>query len=102
MAKSAAPGGDDAVYARLREFLHQDAGPLWPRAVSAGDFDYDVLYAPAGAVGEARLQAQYWRANTDPTEGYVIAKAATAGVRLEPAARVLPIFRSSANGPTRG
>jgi uncharacterized protein with NAD-binding domain and iron-sulfur cluster len=86
LAKSAAPGGDDAVYARLRDFLHQDAGPLWPRAVGAGGFDYDVLYAPAGAVGEARLQAQYWRANTDPTERYVIAKAATAGVRLEPGA----------------
>ncbi len=82
LAKSAAPG-DDAVYARLRDFLQRDTGPLWPSTVGNGGFDYGALYAP-GAVGEARLQAQYWRANTDPTERYVIAKAGTAGVRLAP------------------
>ena len=84
LAKSAAPG-DDAVYARLRDFLQQDAGTLWPTTVENGGFDYDALYAP-GAAGEARLQAQDWRANTDPTERYVIAKAGTGGVRLDPGA----------------
>ncbi len=45
-----------------------------------------MLYAPANAVGEARPQTQYWRANTDPTERYVIANANTAGVRIDPGA----------------
>jgi hypothetical protein len=83
LAKSATPG-DSAVYARLRDFLQQSSGPLWPGAVGPNGFNYDVLYAPAGTNGEARLQAQYWRANADPTERYVIAKAGTAGVRLAP------------------
>ena len=85
LAKSADPG-DDAVYKRLRAFLQTDAAPLWPKSVSGTGFNYGVLHAPAGAVGEARLEAQYWRANTDPTERYVIAKAGTGGVRLEPGA----------------
>jgi hypothetical protein len=40
------------------------------------------LWAPAGAVGEDRLRAQYWRVNSDPTEQYVIASAGTSAVRL--------------------
>lgn len=83
LAKQAAPG-DDAVYARLRDFLSADAAPLWPNAVDEAGFKYDLLYADPSLRGEDRLKAQYWRANTDPTERYVIAKANTASVRIQP------------------
>ena len=78
--------GDDAVYVRLRDFLNADAAPLWPNAVGGAGFKYDLLYADPALRGEDRLKAQYWRANTDPTERYVIAKADTASVRLQPGA----------------
>ena len=83
LAKQAEPG-NDAVYIRLRDFLNADAAPLWPNAVGAAGFKYDLLYADPALSGEDRLKAQYWRANTDPTERYVIAKANTASVRLQP------------------
>ncbi|TWB87151.1 putative NAD(P)-binding protein [Bradyrhizobium macuxiense] len=83
LAKQTAPG-DDAVYARLRDFLSADAAPLWPNAVDEAGFKYDLLYADPSLRGEDRLKAQYWRANTDPTERYVIAKANTASVRIQP------------------
>ena len=85
LAKSDDPS-DAAVYTRLRDFLLQHAAPLWPLSDGAGGFDYSVLHADDGTMGEDRLKAQYWRANTDPTERYVIAKAATASVRLDPGA----------------
>lgn len=81
--KQAEPG-DDAVYVRLRDFLNAHAAPLWPNAAGASGFKYDLLYADPALRGEDRLKAQYWRANTDPTERYVIAKADTASVRLQP------------------
>ena len=75
--------GDAAVYARLCSFLETDAAPLWPQAcVADGQFDWTVLYAAPGVVGPGRLEAQYWRANVDPTENYVISKAGTAHNRL--------------------
>lgn len=83
LAKQAAPG-DDAVYVRLRDFLNAHAAPLWPNAAGPSGFKYDYLYADPALRGEDRLKAQYWRANTDPTERYVIAKAGTASVRLQP------------------
>ena len=83
LAKQAEPG-DDAVYVRLRDFLNAHAAPLWPNAAGPAGFKYDLLYADPALHGEDRLKAQYWRANTDPTERYVIAKADTASVRLQP------------------
>lgn len=83
LAKQAEPG-DDAVYVRLRDFLNAHAAPLWPNTAGPGGFKYDFLYADPALRGEDRLKAQYWRANTDPTERYVIAKAGTASVRLQP------------------
>jgi uncharacterized protein with NAD-binding domain and iron-sulfur cluster len=85
LAKSADPS-DAAVYRRLRDFVQHNAAPLWPNTAGPAGFDYDYLYADPGITGEDRLKAQYWRANTDATERYVIAKAGTAAVRLQPGA----------------
>jgi hypothetical protein len=76
------PPEDEAVFERLRDFLIRSGGELWPRAGDANGFDWNTLYAPAGSLGEDRLRHQYWRANIDPTERYVIAKSGTASLRL--------------------
>jgi uncharacterized protein with NAD-binding domain and iron-sulfur cluster len=79
---NAAPPDDEGVFANLKAFLEKSGATLWPAAGAPGNFDWSALWAPAGAVGEDRLRAQYWRVNSDPTEQYVISAAGTAGVRL--------------------
>lgn len=54
----------------------------WPGAQADGGFDWSVLTAPAGTVGEARLDAQYLRANIDPTECCTLSGATTTQYRL--------------------
>jgi uncharacterized protein with NAD-binding domain and iron-sulfur cluster len=81
-SKNADPPDDAGVFDNLRSFLQAAGAPLWPAAGAVGAFDWDVLWAPAGAVGEDRLRAQYWRVNSDPTEQYVIASAGTSAARL--------------------
>lgn len=81
------PGSDlKAVFGRLRSFMTTDAQPIWPDASERADPDHlrwDVLWAPAGVSGITRLEHQYWRANTDPTEQYVLSIAGTGGARLK-------------------
>jgi uncharacterized protein with NAD-binding domain and iron-sulfur cluster len=81
-SKNADPPDDAGVFDSLKSFLQAAGAPLWPAAGAVGAFDWNVLWAPAGAVGEDRLRAQYWRVNSDPTEQYVIASAGTSAVRL--------------------
>jgi uncharacterized protein with NAD-binding domain and iron-sulfur cluster len=75
--------------ARVREnalgFLRGDAGALWPGGVGAGSrgrFDWDLLAADDGAAGEARVDAQFLRANFQPTERYVLTRAGSVAYRL--------------------
>ena len=79
---NAAPPDDAGVFDNLKTFLQSAAATLWPAAGRPGAFDWNALWAPAGAVDEDRLRAQYWRVNSDPTEQYVISAAGTSKVRL--------------------
>lgn len=64
---------DALVFERMRGFVKQNAAPIWPGTMDGGHaFDWNVLVAPEGAVGEQRLTFQYWRANVDTTELYVL------------------------------
>ncbi len=81
--------GETAVDARRRvranavEFLHRDAGGLWPDAsMSGGVFDWDVLAGPEGITAEERFESQYWRANVSPSERYVLTPAGSVNQRL--------------------
>lgn len=70
-------------------FLTRDVRHLWPRAVdSKGNFRWDLLCAPHGAaadpMGERRFDAQYWRANVNPTDRYVLALPGTLKYRISP------------------
>jgi uncharacterized protein with NAD-binding domain and iron-sulfur cluster len=73
--------------ARVREnalgFLQDSADPVWPRGCSAdGGLDWDILAADDGAQGEARLDAQFLRANFSATERYVLSRAGSVRYRL--------------------
>jgi uncharacterized protein with NAD-binding domain and iron-sulfur cluster len=82
---SAMPGGipppsDHGVPARAAEevkqaaigWLNRYAGIQWPEAIApGGGFDWSLLIDERDRGGETRFDAQYWRANVDPSERYV-------------------------------
>jgi uncharacterized protein with NAD-binding domain and iron-sulfur cluster len=85
------PPLDDVDYparelARVRaaavEFLRQEAPHLWPASMRDGDFRWELLTGDEGYAGEARLDAQYLRANVDPSDRYVLSLPGSARFRL--------------------
>jgi uncharacterized protein with NAD-binding domain and iron-sulfur cluster len=52
------------------EQLEGRIGAIWPAAASG--FPWQWLVDPAGGGGSARFDRQYWRANVDPAERYVL------------------------------
>ena len=75
------------VKATALEFLTTSVPPLWPRATDPTNptgLDWSVLVAPADAKGEARFDHQFWRANSDPSERYVLSLRGTTRYRLQP------------------
>jgi uncharacterized protein with NAD-binding domain and iron-sulfur cluster len=53
---------------------------LWTAADTG--FPWQWLVDPLGAEGQSRLDRQYWRANVDPSERYVLSVAGSAASRL--------------------
>ena len=66
------------------DFLRGSADQIWPAAVNGHTLDWTALTAPAAAIGEARLDSQYLRANLDPSERYVLSLKGTSQHRLRP------------------
>lgn len=52
--------------------LDTEIGALWPEAVTRAGFRWDWLVDEDGGTGQARFASQYWRANVDPSERYVL------------------------------
>jgi uncharacterized protein with NAD-binding domain and iron-sulfur cluster len=77
-----------AATARVKDnalaFLDGQIAPLWPRGVGkTGAMDWSLLADPGGAhKGRGRLAVQYWRANTTPSERYVLTPAGSVEHRL--------------------
>jgi uncharacterized protein with NAD-binding domain and iron-sulfur cluster len=74
-ARAAARAHDDAVV-----LLRDQIQALWPAAV--GGFPWQWLVDPQGAEGQARFDRQYWRANVDPAERYVLSVPGSTARRL--------------------
>jgi uncharacterized protein with NAD-binding domain and iron-sulfur cluster len=58
---------------------------LWPNAVTAEGFKWEWLVdlqRPDGSGGEQRFDSQYWRANVDPSERYVLSVVGSSAYRL--------------------
>jgi uncharacterized protein with NAD-binding domain and iron-sulfur cluster len=72
-------------------WLKQYAAPIWPATRLPGPergFDWSLLVDPEQRQGVARFDAQYWRANVEPWERYVLSVPGSARYRLEPGSRV--------------
>jgi hypothetical protein len=74
---------------RLRETTRY----LWPHAADAqGDFRWELLVDASNfgkkdckaLVGEARFDSQYWRANVNPTDRYVLSLPGSTKYRISP------------------
>jgi uncharacterized protein with NAD-binding domain and iron-sulfur cluster len=83
-----APGQEatDRAKQNALEFLRGDAGPLWPGAVAdpGAALRWELLADAGEGDGEARFEAQYWRANTSAWERYVLSPAGSLAKRLTP------------------
>jgi uncharacterized protein with NAD-binding domain and iron-sulfur cluster len=81
-----APFGDPAypgvqtarVLRNAQDFLNRDIGKIWPAAVDENGFKTQLL-----AAGES-LDGQFFRANVEPSELYVLSTAGTIQARLAP------------------
>jgi uncharacterized protein with NAD-binding domain and iron-sulfur cluster len=76
---------DRRVKDSARSFLEEHLGDLWPGARAAEDdrsIEWRVLADRMGRAGAARLDAQYWRANTTGSERYVLTPAGAVRHRL--------------------
>lgn len=56
---------------------------LWPKVSQPGEFDWRVLVDLTNGTGEERFNSQYWRANIDPSERYVLSVTNSSITRLE-------------------
>jgi uncharacterized protein with NAD-binding domain and iron-sulfur cluster len=71
---------------QAERFLTRDIAALWPGAVDpvTGEFRWERLVAPAGNGGIDRLDAQYLRANVEPSERYVLSVPGSSEHRIAP------------------
>ena len=73
---------EDVVYDDAVRWLKEAAAGLWPAMVAPRV--WDNLHDPANRQGEARLETQYWRANTSGSAQYVTGAPRTTALRLDP------------------
>jgi uncharacterized protein with NAD-binding domain and iron-sulfur cluster len=74
--------------ARVREegvkWLAEYSRDLWPLGSPNGQFDWNLLVDAQEREGEARMDAQFWKANVDPSERYVLSPPSSTQNRLAP------------------
>ncbi len=70
------------------EFLNRDIAKLWPNAVKRqGAFRWDLLVDPKANSKDttnARFDTQYWTANVNPSDRYVLSVPGSASYRISP------------------
>jgi uncharacterized protein with NAD-binding domain and iron-sulfur cluster len=73
------------VFENFRNFIDGQILKLWPLACIESDqkrFDWNLMRGPDGLQGANRLQSQYYRANVDPTDRYVLSVAGSKRHRM--------------------
>jgi uncharacterized protein with NAD-binding domain and iron-sulfur cluster len=94
------PKADDIEYPRRRrkevrnnaiKFLERDIGNLWPKATHrSGGFRWDLLVDASRKPASKRpgtrasFDTQYWTANVNPSDRYVLSLPGSAGKRISP------------------
>jgi uncharacterized protein with NAD-binding domain and iron-sulfur cluster len=86
----------EEVRANAVTFLNHDIGNLWPKAMRrSGEFRWELLMDPAAngkkskkkkkhARGRAAFDTQFWTANVNPSDRYVLAVPGSAQYRISP------------------
>lgn len=76
------------VLACMRETIARNGRLWWPGAFDDGRFQWNLLVDPDddGTGGEGLLTRQYWTANIDPSERYVLSVKGSVEARLRPEA----------------
>ena len=63
---------DERVRRQAIDYLSNDVDVIWPEAGSRGGFDWRLLVDQHRGKGSGRFGSQFWRANFQPTERYVL------------------------------
>lgn len=68
------------------DFLNRDIRHMWPQAAGADGFRWEMLHAPdrPELQGEARFDTQFYLANTNPSDRYVLCLPGTPRYRISP------------------
>lgn len=72
------------AYANTQNYIANDLQAQWPNSFTSAGFDYNKLVTVNDAgTGEERLQQQFFRANIDPSERYVLTVKGSSKFRLK-------------------
>ena len=71
------------VQDQARQWLEQNAAWLWPEMFKSGAVDWNVLESGTRASGARLFEQQYFRANIDPAERYVLSVPGSTRYRLK-------------------
>ena len=88
-AKDQRAGAHETVRQNAVDFLKNHVGHFWPGAMDDDGFRWSLLsHQKQGRgknpVGEARFDTQFWQANVDPTERYVLSLPGSLQYRISP------------------
>lgn len=78
------PRAEDIARKNAAGTLRQNIGAIWPGAVGPDGFRWDLLVDPFEESGSARFDRQFFRANVDPSERYVLSVPGSVRYRLRP------------------
>lgn len=70
------------VVERARRALREQTGVFWPQARAGDDFDWSLLVRTSSSGDDDPLEAQYFTANIDPSERYVLSTKNSVFARL--------------------
>ncbi|MFI4951038.1 MAG: hypothetical protein ACHP7A_08385, partial [Caulobacterales bacterium] len=77
---------DAVVRQNALTWMGSSLATLWPGIMQGGNFQWELLHAEGEISGPARFDAQFWQANINPSERYVLSLPGTLQHRMEPGA----------------
>jgi uncharacterized protein with NAD-binding domain and iron-sulfur cluster len=77
---------DELVREEAIGFIDNDLVEIWPAArdEGSGGFRWNLLVGADRAIGQERFDSQFWRANVDPSDRYVLSLPGSERYRLRP------------------
>ena len=78
---------DDRVKAIAKQWFERNTAPLWPKIMcSQGPerVNWDLLLGPEQEIDSERFDCQFWKANIEPSDRYVMSTKGSTKYRLQP------------------